>query len=83
MRDGTPGMGRMFDQPKPKTKIRFTGPQTQAIVSLLHTVDATGSSIDLTYDGSGNLGEPIYVTVWRDGDPTTWQINLDGYTKEV
>lgn len=70
-------------------KVSFSAPQTQALVSLLCTV-GTFSTLDLRVEnsallerGGGLRARALHVTVWRNGEPTTWTIALDGETHEA
>lgn len=62
-----------------RPRISLSNLQTQAFVSLLCTI-GTYNSIDISQNNE-YVG-PFDVTVWRNGEPTTWTIEPDGTTRE-
>ena len=59
-------------------KIRMTDPQAWAMHSLLCTVFGQYQGLDFNMRGG-----ILLVTIWRQGDPTTWAISNDGQVKEA
>jgi hypothetical protein len=59
-------------------RIRMTDPQGWAMHSLLCTVFGQYQGLELHM-----RNEILLVTIWRQGDPTTWAIAPDGETREA
>lgn len=62
-------------------RIALSAPQTQALVSLLCTI-GTYQTIDLREVEALGVSA-VRVTVWRSGEPTSWQLEADGGTYEA